>query len=110
MATLAGQVLQQGYRVVIASPDKDFKQLISEDVQIVMPLAELDRWSFYTLKHYIAQYDCNPCCDLSLSKYEMHFGIHQFSYCNYYSFTTAGYNLHSTNTHVLIFSPFEFIR
>ncbi|XP_030952039.1 uncharacterized protein LOC115975415 [Quercus lobata] len=66
VATLAGQVLQQGYRVVIASPDKDFKQLISEDVQIVMPLAELDRWSFYTLKHYIAQYDCNPCCDLSL--------------------------------------------
>ena len=71
VATLAGQVLQRGYRVVIASPDKDFKQLISEDVQIVMPLAELDRWSFYTLKHYIAQYDCKPCCDLSLSKYEM---------------------------------------
>ncbi|KAE8100285.1 hypothetical protein FH972_018198 [Carpinus fangiana] len=66
VATLAGQVLQRGYRVVIASPDKDFKQLISEDVQIVMPLEDLDRWSFYTLKHYIAQYNCDPCCDLSL--------------------------------------------
>lgn len=66
VATLAGQVLQRGYRVVIASPDKDFKQMISEDVQIVMPLAELDRWSFYTLKHYMSQYNCDPCCDLSL--------------------------------------------
>ncbi|GLT75728.1 hypothetical protein SLA2020_474270 [Shorea laevis] len=66
VATLAGQVLQRGYRVVIASPDKDFKQLISEDVQIVMPLEDLDRWSFYTLKHYLAQYNCDPCCDLSL--------------------------------------------
>lgn len=60
--------------MVIASPDKDFKQLISEDVQIVMPLEDLDRWSFYTLKHYLAQYNCDPCCDLSLSKYEMQFG------------------------------------
>jgi hypothetical protein len=62
--------------VVIASPDKDFKQMISEDVQIVMPLAELDRWSFYTLKHYMSQYNCDPCCDLSLSKYEMQFSIY----------------------------------
>jgi hypothetical protein len=52
--------------VVIGSPDKDFKQLISEDVQIVMPLEDL--------KHYLAQYNCDPCCDLSLSKYEMQFG------------------------------------
>ncbi|GLU16408.1 hypothetical protein SLE2022_328430 [Rubroshorea leprosula] len=66
VATLVGQVLQRGYRVVIASPDKDFKQLISEDVQIVMPLVELDRWSFYTIKHYIAQYNCDPQSDLSL--------------------------------------------
>lgn len=69
VATLVGQVLERGYRVVIASPDKDFKQLISEDVQIVMPMPELDRWSFYTLKHYIAQYNCDPRSDLSLSKY-----------------------------------------
>ncbi|KAL1357859.1 hypothetical protein AAHE18_05G285100 [Arachis hypogaea] len=41
VATLAGQVLNKGFRVVIASPDKDFKQLISEDVQIVMALPEL---------------------------------------------------------------------
>uniref|UniRef100_A0A7N0VG71 5'-3' exonuclease domain-containing protein n=1 Tax=Kalanchoe fedtschenkoi TaxID=63787 RepID=A0A7N0VG71_KALFE len=66
VATLVEQVLQQGYKVVIASPDKDFKQLVSEDVQIVMPLPELKRWSFYTLKHYQAQYSCDPGCDLSL--------------------------------------------
>ncbi|KAK9270243.1 hypothetical protein L1049_025820 [Liquidambar formosana] len=66
VATLVGQVLQRGYRVVIASPDKDFKQLISEDVQIVMPMPEFNRWSFYTLKHYIAQYNCDPGSDLSL--------------------------------------------
>ncbi|RVW49015.1 hypothetical protein CK203_080955 [Vitis vinifera] len=68
VATLVGQVLQRGYRVVIASPDKDFKQLISEEVQIVMPMPEFGRWSFYTLKHYIAQYNCDPCSDLSLRK------------------------------------------
>ncbi|KAL8110904.1 uncharacterized protein LOC141672632 [Apium graveolens] len=66
VATLVGQVLERGYRVVIASPDKDFKQLISEDVQIVMPMPELNRWSFYTLKHYVAQYNCDPRSDLSL--------------------------------------------
>ncbi|OMO66858.1 hypothetical protein CCACVL1_20963 [Corchorus capsularis] len=73
VATLVEQVLQKGYRVVIASPDKDFKQLISENVQIVMPLVELNRWSFYTLKHYIAQYNCDPHSDLSLSKYALVF-------------------------------------
>ncbi|KAL8482603.1 hypothetical protein ACS0TY_028682 [Phlomoides rotata] len=66
VATLVHQVLKKGYRAVIASPDKDFKQLISEDVQLVIPLTELDRWSFYTLKHYVAQYNCDPQSDLSL--------------------------------------------
>lgn len=66
VATLVVQVLQKGYRVVIASPDKDFKQLICEDVQLVMPIPELKRWSFYTLDHYIAQYKCDPLSDLSL--------------------------------------------
>ncbi|KAK7267204.1 hypothetical protein RIF29_19869 [Crotalaria pallida] len=66
VASLAGQALSKGFRVVIASPDKDFKQLISEDVQIVMPLPELQRWSFYTLRHYRDQYDCDPQSDLSL--------------------------------------------
>nr|GMD80855.1 5'-3' exonuclease isoform X1 [Ipomoea batatas] len=66
VATLVGQVLQKGLRVVIASPDKDFKQLISEDVQIVVPVPHLNRWSFYTLKHYRAQYNCDPQSDLSL--------------------------------------------
>lgn len=69
VATLVHQVLKKGYRAVIASPDKDFKQLISEDVQLVIPLTELGRWSFYTLKHYVAQYNCDPQSDLSLSKY-----------------------------------------
>ncbi|KAJ8769720.1 hypothetical protein K2173_005366 [Erythroxylum novogranatense] len=66
VATLVEQVLQRGYKVVIASPDKDFKQLLSEDVQIVLPIPELNRWSFYTVKHYVAQYNCDPHCDLSL--------------------------------------------
>ncbi|XP_070028249.1 uncharacterized protein LOC107822066 [Nicotiana tabacum] len=66
IATLVEQVLQRGHRVVVASPDKDFKQLISDDVQIVMPVPEFNRWSFYTLKHYVAQYNCDPRSDLSL--------------------------------------------
>ncbi|EEF35577.1 DNA polymerase I, putative [Ricinus communis] len=66
VATLVEQVLQRGYKAVVASPDKDFKQLVSEDVQIVLPVTELKRWSFYTIKHYIAQYNCDPCSDLSL--------------------------------------------
>lgn len=66
VATLVEKVLQKGFRVVIGSPDKDFKQLISEEVQIVMPMPEFGRWSFYTLKHYMAQYDCDPSSDLSL--------------------------------------------
>ncbi|XP_020573344.1 uncharacterized protein LOC110019834 [Phalaenopsis equestris] len=66
IATLADQVLQRGHRVVIGSPDKDFKQLICEDVHMVMPMPELRRWSFYTLKHYIEQYKCDPSSDLSL--------------------------------------------
>ncbi|XP_055835704.1 uncharacterized protein LOC129904189 [Solanum dulcamara] len=66
IATLVEQVLQRGHRVVVASPDKDFKQLISDEVQIVMPVPEFNRWSFYTLKHYVAQYNCDPRSDLSL--------------------------------------------
>ncbi|KAH0777754.1 hypothetical protein KY290_009165 [Solanum tuberosum] len=66
IATLVEQVIQRGLRVVVASPDKDFKQLISDDVQIVMPVPEFNRWSFYTLKHYVAQYNCDPRSDLSL--------------------------------------------
>lgn len=66
VATLVDKVLERGFRAVIGSPDKDFKQLISEDVQIVMPMPEFGRWSFYTLKHYIAQYNCDPSSDLSL--------------------------------------------
>ncbi|WOL03570.1 hypothetical protein Cni_G12290 [Canna indica] len=66
VATLTDQVLQKGMRVVIGSPDKDFKQLITEDVQIVMPMPDFGRWSFYTLRHYIDQYKCDPSSDLSL--------------------------------------------
>ncbi|KAI0510912.1 hypothetical protein KFK09_011523 [Dendrobium nobile] len=68
IASLTDQVLQRGHRVVIGSPDKDFKQLISEKVQMVMPMPELGRWSFYTLRHYIEQYNCDPNSDLSLRK------------------------------------------
>ncbi|KAF6139135.1 hypothetical protein GIB67_009978 [Kingdonia uniflora] len=64
-ATLIEHVLRQGLRVVISSPDNDFKQLISEDVQIVMPMPEFRWWPFYTLKHYIAQYNCDPSFDFS---------------------------------------------
>ncbi|KAL0922848.1 hypothetical protein M5K25_006875 [Dendrobium thyrsiflorum] len=66
VASLTEQVLRRGHRVVIGSPDKDFKQLISEKVQMVMPMPELGRWSFYTLRHYIEQYNCDPSSDLSL--------------------------------------------
>lgn len=66
VATLADQVLKRGLKTVIASPDKDFKQLISENVQLVMPMPEFGRWSFYSLKHYIAQYGSDPSADLSL--------------------------------------------
>lgn len=67
VATLVRQVLEMGLQSVIASPAKDFKQLLSDDVQIVMPLPELGRWSFYTVQNYIAQYNCDPQSDLSLS-------------------------------------------
>lgn len=66
VATLVGQVVSRGYQAVVASPDKDFKQLLSQDVQIVMPMPKYNRWSFYTLNHYIAQYACDPQSDLSL--------------------------------------------
>jgi len=78
VATLAGKVVNKGFRVVIGSPDKDFKQLISEDVQIVMPLPELQRWSFYTLRHYRDQYNCDPESDLSFSEYNIHYSLFLF--------------------------------
>ncbi|XP_071923624.1 uncharacterized protein [Coffea arabica] len=66
IATLVEQVISRGYQAVVASPDKDFRQLLSQDVQIVMPMPKCNRWSFYTLNHYIAQYTCDPQSDLSL--------------------------------------------
>lgn len=66
VATLVTQVLERRLKVVIASRDKDFKQLISEDVQLAIPMENLGRWSFYTMKHYLAQYECDPGSDLSL--------------------------------------------
>lgn len=82
VATLMEQAVQRGYRAVIASPDKDFKQLISENVQIVIPLADLRRWSFYTLKHYIAQYNCDPQSDLSFRKCEEKCSLYALSSCS----------------------------
>ncbi|KAJ4747768.1 5'-3' exonuclease [Rhynchospora pubera] len=66
VATLMDQALEYGYPVMIGSPDKDFKQLISNDVQIAMPVPELRRWCFYNMQHYIKQYGCDPTSDLSL--------------------------------------------
>lgn len=66
VASLTEQAVQKGMKVIIASPDKDFKQLLCEDVQIVAPLADLQRWSFYTHKLYITQHDCDPDVELSL--------------------------------------------
>ncbi|KAF6166101.1 hypothetical protein GIB67_023811 [Kingdonia uniflora] len=34
-------------------------------MQIVMPMPEFGRWFFYTLKHCIAQYNCDPSSDMS---------------------------------------------
>nr|XP_027092156.1 uncharacterized protein LOC113712785 isoform X2 [Coffea arabica] len=73
IATLVEQVISRGYQAVVASPDKDFRQLLSQDVQIVMPMPKCNRWSFYTLNHYIAQYTCDPQSDLSLSKFLIFF-------------------------------------
>lgn len=66
--------------MVIASPDKDFKQLISDNVQMVMPLPELQRWSFYTMRHYRDQYNCDPQSDLSLSEYIIYYTIAIFMF------------------------------
>lgn len=68
IATLTDQALESGYKVLIGSPDKDFKQLISNDVQMAMPVPELRRWCFYNLKHYIKQYGVDPTMDLSFSQ------------------------------------------
>ncbi|KAL9260939.1 5'-3' exonuclease-like protein [Drosera capensis] len=59
---MVGTYLERRLKVVIASRDKDFKQLISEDVQLAIPMENVGRWSFYTMKHYLAQYECNPGC------------------------------------------------
>lgn len=66
VASLTEQAVQKGMRVTIASPDKDFKQLLCEKVQIVAPLPDLERWSFYTHKDYFGQHNCDPDIELSL--------------------------------------------
>lgn len=68
VASLTEQAVQKGMRVTIASPDKDFKQLLCENVQIVAPLADLKRWSFFTDRLYIDQHGCDPKIELSLRK------------------------------------------
>ncbi|MCO5599191.1 hypothetical protein L7F22_053291 [Adiantum nelumboides] len=66
VASLTEQAVCKGFRVTIASPDKDFKQLLCENVQLVVPLTGLHRWSFYTEKLYTEQHGCNPETELSL--------------------------------------------
>lgn len=67
IATLAEQALgREGVAVVIASPDKDFKQLLSQRVSIVSPLGDLRRWSFCTLGSYVGEHGLGPGSELSL--------------------------------------------
>ncbi|KAJ7543239.1 hypothetical protein O6H91_09G030500 [Diphasiastrum complanatum] len=62
VASLTYLATKKGLDVVIASPDMDFKQLLAENVQLVLPVQELHRWSFYTLQLYITQHRCHPSC------------------------------------------------
>ena len=66
VASLTEKAIMKGMHVKIASPDKDFKQLLCEKVQIVAPLADLKRWSFYTHEDYFRQHDSHPDIELSL--------------------------------------------
>lgn len=66
IATLARQARDAGLQVVIASPDMDFQQLLAPDVQMLLPLPELRRWSFYTLEHYVKQNTVTPDLELGL--------------------------------------------
>lgn len=66
IATLMQQAVNKGMKVVIASPDMDYRQLLSHKVKMVLPLPEFGRWSFYTLQQYVAEHDCDPSIDLGL--------------------------------------------
>lgn len=66
IASLASQARHEGFQVVIASPDMDFKQLLTPDVHMLLPLPELGRWSFYTLQHYVLQNTVTPDLELGL--------------------------------------------
>ncbi|XP_024545642.1 uncharacterized protein LOC9645002 [Selaginella moellendorffii] len=59
-------LLTRSLKAVIASPDKDFKQLVSENVELLIPFADLRRWSFYTVKDYVEQHKCEPVIELGL--------------------------------------------
>lgn len=69
IATLTQQAVNKGVRVVVASPDMDYRQLLSSRVKMVLPLPEFGRWSFYTLQQYVAEHDCDPSIDLGLRKF-----------------------------------------
>ncbi|KAG0604386.1 hypothetical protein M758_10G168300 [Ceratodon purpureus] len=66
IASLASQARYEGFQVVIASPDMDFKQLLSPDIHMLLPLPELGRWSFYTLQNYVLQNTVTPDLELGL--------------------------------------------
>lgn len=66
IASLASQARREGFQVVIASPDMDFKQLLTPDVHMLLPVPELGRWSFYTLQHYVSQNAVTPDLELGL--------------------------------------------
>lgn len=66
VATLVQQAVNRGFRAVVASPDMDFRKLLSPDVCMLLPLPEFGRWSFYTLEHYVAQNQISPELELGL--------------------------------------------
>jgi 5'-3' exonuclease len=69
VASLTEKALIKGMHVKIASPDKDFKQLLCDKVQIMFPMVDLERWSFYTHKDYFRQHDSHPDIELGLREF-----------------------------------------
>ncbi|XP_024515520.1 uncharacterized protein LOC9640151 [Selaginella moellendorffii] len=57
---------RQEFESSLASPDKDFKQLVSENVELLIPFADLRRWSFHTVKDYVEQHKREPGIELGL--------------------------------------------
>ena len=59
VTNLVDQVSKGVLKNVIASLDRDFKQVIFENVQLMMPVPEFGALVF-SIQHYITQYDGDP--------------------------------------------------